>query len=305
MTADIDPVFQDITPANKSVPRMKDWYLTSTVSGVPEDSVPWMLAQGWEVVSTRTDKTVFPWVVTYKMRRTDLQNFNVLNELLTDFTDAYNEGRTANDKRYEDVVTLWTEMLDKSQTHLDEAKTSLTTQLNLHLTTLDDLENEYASFFTDVKTDLDDLTVTLDADRTRVNDQFDAQLAASDQNMLNRGYYSSAMISNIDAGIEEKRALALTEITEREQRMKADITLRKNQVYVDVLRMRAGLVDAQMALTNREQEFLAYQLDERNRILTGLFGFVERRTDAYPDMNALARLTASLAESGAATWQST
>tara|TARA_R100000808_G_scaffold8956_2_gene24958 strand:+ start:19577 stop:20494 length:918 start_codon:yes stop_codon:yes gene_type:complete len=304
MTADIDPVFQDITPANKSVPRMKDWYLTSTVSGVPEDSVPWMLAQGWEVVSTQTDITVFPWVVTYKMRRTDLQNFNVLEELLTDFTDAYNEGRTANDKRYEDVVKLWTEMLDKSQTHLDEAKTSLTTKLNLHLTTLDDLENEYASFFTDVKTDLDDLTVTLDADRTRVNDQFDAQLAASDQNMLNRGYYSSAMLPNIDAGIEERRALALTEITEREQRLKADITLRKNQVYVDVLRMRAGLVDAQMALTNREQEFLAYQLDERNRILTGLFGFVERRTDAYPDMHSLAQLTSSLAESGAATWQS-
>ena len=69
--------------------------------------------------------------------------------------------------------------------------------------------------------------------------------------------------------------------------------------------MRAGLIDSHMNLTNRQQDFLAYQLDERNKILLGLFGFVENRTDAYPDMNSIAQLTASLAESGATTWQST
>ena len=299
--ADINPNFQDVTPSAKSVPSLANWYLTEHASRITEDSLPWMLAQGWEPNGTHTLSTG---EVTYNMRRTRLYNPSVLQDLMTDFTNAYNEGRSANDKRYEDVVRLWTEMLDKGQTHLDEARTVLTTKLNVHLTTLDSLENDYTSFFADVKADLASLNLTLTADRTRVNDQFDALLTASDQGLVDRGFYSSAMVSSIDAGIEERRALALTEITEREQRLKADIALRKNQVYVDVLRMRAGLIDSQMALTNREQDFLAYQLDSRNNILLGLFGFVERRTDAYPDLRALAQLTASLSESGAATWQS-
>lgn len=301
MSTDIDPVFQDVTPSNKTVPTMDNWYLGNTVSGVTEESLPWMLAQGWTVANTYTSVSG---QTLHVMNRVTIQNWNVLQELLTDFTDSYNEGRSANDKRYEDVVRLWTEMLDKSQSHLTDAKTELDNTVNVYLTTFDDLETDYNSFFTDVKSDLDDLTLSSDADTSRVNSQFDALVSQADQDMINRGFYSAAMLTQITAGIEERRALALTEIAERLQRQKADITLRKNQIYVDVMRMRGSLIESKLRLTNRKQDFLAYQLDERNKILMGLFGFVERRNDSYPDLGSMAQLTASLAETGASTWQS-
>ncbi|MEM6362811.1 MAG: hypothetical protein AAF745_00180 [Planctomycetota bacterium] len=299
---DITPQFQDISPSTKGPPSMGDWYLANTTGGITEDNLPWMLAQGWTVTGTivAADGTR-----TYTMQRITLQNWNILQELLTDFTNAYNEGRDNNQKRYEDVVRVWSEMLDKSQTHLDDAKSSLDNRIDLYFTTLNDLDDDYNDFYADVQADLDALTATLNADRTRVNDQFDALVSQSNQNLLDRGFYSSGMTSTITAGIEERRALALTEISEREQRLIAEITLRKNQIYRDVLGMRASLVDARMGLENRKQEFLAYQLSERNSILAGLFSFVERRVDGYPDLGSLAQLTASLAETGAATWQST
>jgi len=303
--SDINPEFQDITPANKSIPTMENWYLANVVSGIEEEALPWMLAQGWEVLSTYESGSSAATAVTkYNLRRTTIQNWNVLQELLQDFTESYNEGRDANDKRYEDVVRIWTEMLDKSQTHLTEAKTELDNRVTVYLATLDELETDYKAQFSEIQSDLTGLTASLNADRTRVNEAFDAQQSQSDQSLVDRGLYSSALTSGINAGIEERRQVALTEVSEREQRLLADITLRKNEIYLASLRMRVGIIDSQMGLTNRQQDFLAYQLNERNRILTGLFGFVERRTDSYPDLGSLAQLTASLAETGAATWQS-
>jgi len=264
-----------------------------------------MLAQGFEISG------VFPLPDingnlnnVYSMGRTRLNNARVVSDLLQSFTEAYNEGRTANDKRYEDIIRLWTEMLDKSEEHIDGAKVELENEIVLHMTTLDALETEYDTFFADVRDDLSNLNITLNADRIRVNNQFDALVAAEGQRLASRGFYSAALISSITAGVEERRALALTEVSEREQRLIADIALRKNQVYVDVLRMRSGIIDTKMGLTNRKQEFLKYQLDERNRTLVGLFGFVEKREDTYPGLGAMAQVSASLGESGSAAWRS-
>jgi hypothetical protein len=305
MTTRINPVFQDISPVEAQTPNLGNWHFTSSISGVPEEAVPFMLAQGWEISG------VFPLpdidgnlVNQYGMSRTRMNNAQVIYDLLRSFTEAYNEGRGANDKRYEDIIRLYTEMFDKSQSHLDDAKTDLGNEIVLHMTTLDALESEYDTFFTQVKDDLNNLDLTMDADIKRVNDQFDSLVAASGQQLASRGFYSSALLVSMTAGIEERRALALTEISERLQRLRADIALRKNQVYVDVLRMRSGLIETKMGLTNRKQEFLKYQLDERNKILIGLFSFVEKREDSYPGLGSMAQVTASLGESGSAAWRS-
>jgi len=301
----INPTFQDISPIEAQTPNAGGWYLTSSIGGLPEEAVPFMLAQGFEISG------VFPLPDingnlnnVYSMGRTRLNNARVVSDLLQSFTEAYNEGRTANDKRYEDIIRLWTEMLDKSEEHIDGAKVELENEIVLHMTTLDALETEYDTFFADVRDDLSNLNITLNADRIRVNNQFDALVAAEGQRLASRGFYSAALISSITAGVEERRALALTEVSEREQRLIADIALRKNQVYVDVLRMRSGIIDTKMGLTNRKQEFLKYQLDERNRTLVGLFGFVEKREDTYPGLGAMAQVSASLGESGSAAWRS-
>ena len=45
-------------------------------------------------------------------------------------------------------------------------------------------------------------------------------------------------------------------------------------------------------------KLMAYQLDERNKLLVGLYGFVERREDVGPSIDDLAKICTSLGDSG-------
>jgi hypothetical protein len=43
---------------------------------------------------------------------------------------------------------------------------------------------------------------------------------------------------------------------------------------------------------------MIYQLDERNKILIGLYGFVERREDDPPSFDALTQICTGLGDAG-------
>ncbi len=51
-----------------------------------------------------------------------------------------------------------------------------------------------------------------------------------------------------------------------------------------------------------EMELMKYQLEARNKWLVDLFGFMERRTDSYPDIDRIAQLVTGLADSGSTQW---
>ncbi len=48
---------------------------------------------------------------------------------------------------------------------------------------------------------------------------------------------------------------------------------------------------------DEDMQLMAYQLDERNKLLIGLYGFVERREDVGPSLEDLSKLATSLADS--------
>ena len=290
---DFTPSFNRITAPGTSTPSVK-WFSNEGAT-LPDVLAPYLAAHGFKIES------VSPYLIDGEfagwgcfMGRTRFVYERAAQDVLGRMTLAYNAGQANNDTRYADLLKNFAEVLDKTQAQLTTDKTLLDGRISAYLTTIDDLESSYDAFFVDVKANLESLTVTMDADRTRVNNQFDTLVAAARQQMTNQGFYSSAMRSVIEAGIEERRALALTEITEREQRLIAEITLRKNEVYVNVLQMRSGLIQAKMALTNREMEFLAYQLDTRNNLAIAMFGVVERREDGYPGLGDMAQVVASL-----------
>lgn len=294
--ANFDPSFSDISPSDLTAPDISEWFSSET-QGAPDTIAPYLAAHGFKPIQSNpyyVDDEFAGWLIN--MHRTKFEHAEAIQSLINKMTEAYNEGRTHNDKRYEDLISNLEDLLDKAQQHMDSAKTELDADIVLHMTTLQNLDATYSDFFTDVQSDLDGLTVTMEADRTRVNDAFDAEDSRATQDLANRGFYSSGMISNIQAGIEERRQLALTEVSEREKRLIAEITLRKNEVYRNVLAMRQGLIAAQMELTNREQQFLAYQLDTRNKLALAMFGFVERREDIYPGLGDQAALVTSLGD---------
>lgn len=294
MSSNITPSFSKLTPTFTGAPPTARFFADQGIS-LPDVIAPYAAAHGFfpsGYNAYTVDEEFAGWILS--MNRSKFLHSTAVDEMLGRMNNAYNEGRFHNNKRYEDLIANFEDLISKSQSHMDAAKVKLEDQLNLHLTTLTNLEDTYSDFFNDVKNDLDNLSVTLDAERTRVNNTFDALLAQSDQGNVNRGFYSSGMIASIDAGIETKRNEALTEVAEKEKRLIADIALRKNEVYVSVLQMRSGLIGQQMELTNREQTFLGYQLDTRNNLAMAMYGFVERREDVYPGLGDMAALVSSL-----------
>lgn len=295
--ADFTPSFRDISPQNISTPVVSDWFDPTDSITVPDTIAPYLAAHGYLVTGGQRD--IFQgeftgWQVT--MQRKSFEHDEAIQDMLTRMTDAYNDGRRKNDLRYEDLVENFSDLISKAQSHMTSAKTALTDELTLHATTLSSLDDDYEDFFADVKADLEGLTTSMDADRTRANDAFDTQVTKATQGLVDRGFYSSAMLTTITAGIEERRQLALTTISETEAKLKADLTLRKNEIYINVLKMREGLVSAQIGLTNREQEFLAYQLDTQNNLAMAMFKTVEAREDGYPGFGDQVALVTSLGD---------
>ena len=460
---ELDPQFQDITPAWKGLPNMNGWYFTSVVDGVSEEALPWLLAQGWQLNAANTNDYVEPPVTTYLMARTRLLHWNVLYSLLVDFTNSFNEGRWANDARYEDIIFNMQNMLDKHQSEVSEFKDEkaggehgyLTLMLNqvdqsaadyesyktafqskdsgdratelaklkttwanaadtaqaeydemtsgLDIgaiisgvdTAIDDFavavtafNNEYADLGTTLVTDyeahqvlaksfLTDLGTT---ELVRINEKFDSDLATQSQAMIDKGFYSSGIMTDVTARNTRDRNDAIAELNDKLAREKlqnehtlygqqfqmrlggldasmkaidasskivssrlqhgqfsAEIrhkiatlsaqtrltvlglrekyyesllqsitweTARESELYQQLVQVRIKQFEILGRTMTQDLELMKYQLDGRNNLAASLFGFVERRTDAYPDQNAMAQLTANLGETGASTWQS-
>ena len=460
---ELDPQFQDITPAWKGLPNMNGWYFTSVVDGISEEALPWLLAQGWQLNAANTDDTTEPPTTTYLMARTRLLHWNVLYSLLVDFTNSFNEGRWANDARYEDIIFNMQNMLDKHQsevseftdekaggesgyltimlnqvdqtaadydsykaeyqskdsgdraTELAKLKTTwanaadtaqseydeMTSGLNIgtiiagvdaaiadFAVAVTAFNNEYADLGTTLVTDYEAHQVIAKALLTdlgsteliRINEKFDADLATQSQAMIDRGFYSSGIMADITARNTRDRNDAIAELNDKLSREKLQ---NQHTLYGQQYQMRLGGLDASMKAIDasskivssrlqhgqfsaeirhkiatlsvqtrlavlglrekyyesllqsiswesaretemyqqlvqvrirqfeilgrtmqQDMELLKYKLDGRNEIAASIFGFVERRTDAYPDQNSMAQLATNLGETGAATWQS-
>lgn len=57
-------------------------------------------------------------------------------------------------------------------------------------------------------------------------------------------------------------------------------------------------LDGLKTVWSENQRLMAYQLDERNKLLIGLYGFVERREDIAPEWKDMATMIAGLSDSG-------
>jgi hypothetical protein len=90
---DLIPVpgtIRDISPVVKYSPYSGNWWLNSYIDRVPETAVGWMVAQGWQVVSTYAEED--DGQTFYVMSRQSMQNWMILQTLLNEYTQAYNEG---------------------------------------------------------------------------------------------------------------------------------------------------------------------------------------------------------------------
>ena len=72
----------------------------------------------------------------------------------------------------------------------------------------------------------------------------------------------------------------------------------KNKAIAQRLDTAVKRLDGWKAVADDNRKMMAYQLDERNKLLIGLYNFVERREDVGPDWTDGAKMIAGLGDSG-------
>jgi hypothetical protein len=138
--ADIIPSFQDLTPATVPEADVGQWYYTSEVPGVPDTVAPFLAAHGFLVVGGgpyQIDGEFAGFLLN--MRRQTFSHADATQILLNAMVFAYNEGRTLNDRRYEDLVTNFGTLLSNHQDDIGDFVDSITSVSGVVTLVLNDL----------------------------------------------------------------------------------------------------------------------------------------------------------------------
>lgn len=72
----------------------------------------------------------------------------------------------------------------------------------------------------------------------------------------------------------------------------------KHRAIVERMNTAVQRLDGWKSVAADNRQLMAYQLDERNKLLIGLYSFVERRDDIAPEWKDMATMIASLGDSG-------
>lgn len=119
-------------------PYLGIWWSTQTVTNVPENVMGWLVAQGYEVTGITQDTTTVPPTNYFALTREGMKPLQVLLSLCNSYTIAANEARDANELRYNEIVTNWTEMINTSHDQFNAQTEEQNAQAGVFLTDLDE-----------------------------------------------------------------------------------------------------------------------------------------------------------------------
>jgi hypothetical protein len=178
-----------------------------------------------------------------KLTRRRMDGELVLKDMVTSFTNAYNEGRTVNNARYDELVALYSIMLSQTE---DEANAIPLNSINPEdLITLGDeiaavldekksikleeIRPIYDTAIVNIRTAIDALknATSIPANwlKSRENDinrKFNAEKEKINATMIANGTYASSSWANVVSGIERDRQYALTDLSDTMVSLKVD-----------------------------------------------------------------------------------
>ena len=295
----------DTDPVAQAIQDVSGWYKTEymtfdTGSSSAVNSIQWYMAQGWTIDSTETYQIVTGSITTthtrYTLARRKLQSELVLQDMVTDFTKSYNEGRNINDQRYDEIVAIWNVALDKTEDEINALGTDSDSYDVIIQGILDQMPTDLSDFETDLDGIMDDYG---DSRRAAIGVRFDAELAKASQILIDAGLKTTVLWTTQSAGIEREREQALTDFED---------TYIEREVAIALALMKAK-TDIRIALLAANDRWMTFRrtnkltpLELRNQTLSMMLAFMERRTDSYPGLENLSGMAMQLGYSdGAAT----
>lgn len=135
-------------------PYLGIWWSTQTVSNVPENVMGWLVAQGYEVTGITQDTTTVPPTNYFALTREGMKPLQVLLSLCNSYTTAANEARDANQQRYNEILTNWTQMIDTSHDQFNAQTTEQNAQAGIFFADLDQYMTAIETLIADNQTQL-------------------------------------------------------------------------------------------------------------------------------------------------------
>lgn len=282
----------DYILSDHTVADMTYWAATENVLLLAPSPqlINFLIARGWACTSWHlTDPTaITDWAV---MQKGQWHPNRVLQDLLEDFNTSYNEGRTLNDQRYDEILSLWAALQDKTEDELNSIEDDEDSFEALVTAIFTSISSDFTSYETDSDNRFDSWGNSL---REIVDDDADALLASKEANMRARGLYNTTLWDAIEVGIERER-------TDADVNVEDKILLRQQELddrlYTAQTQMRDRLVAARSRLMNLLHDQATARTSLRNRVVEAINAFAERRTDEYPSflepMNAALNIAVS------------
>jgi len=304
-----------------SNPFSSGWFNLETIDNIPQDAVGWLVAQGWNITDVTYDTTKTPKVPYYDMKRESLKNWVILQDLLQRFVDKDNDALLLNAIRYNDILASWDNMLETSHDHFnqqevarDEYEVQFVADLAKYMDEIDALIDhnqdvslaDYSLHAPKAEQFLTDLGT---AELARINETFAASLAEQLQTLVDKGLSTSIIVVEVKARNTRDRDEQIAAHKDRLSREKLDNEhkLYDQQTRLSEIRHRgiaekssqaAARLEGLKSMYDECARLMTYQLDERNKILVGMYGFVERRDDVAPNFEMLVQLATGLGDSG-------
>jgi len=122
-------------------PYLGIWWATQTVSNVPENIMGWLVAQGYEITGISQDTSTTPPTNYFSLTREGMQPWQVLLSLCNSYTVAANDAREANQLRYNEIVTNWTQLIATSHDQFDAQTEEQNAQAGVFLADLEEYMN--------------------------------------------------------------------------------------------------------------------------------------------------------------------
>lgn len=302
----------DTDPVPEAVLDASGWFETEYMTIESSDRqaayLEWYMAQGWIVYNeTRRSEVVVvenslipnqTTTIVYKtfyLKRRKLQSERVLNDLIRQFTNAYNEGRSINDQRYDEIVSIYNVMLDKTEDDISTTEGSgydYTADIEALIALF---ETDFNTYVADVDGLLDDYGAPRLAD---INIRFDNELSKARQTLIDRGLNNTTVWASVSAGIERERERALSDAEDKIVDRKI-LNKTKIHEYRTDFRNRTLLAYERLMALKRDNKLTP--LKYRNDVLSAMLNFMERRSDEYPGLEGLANIAAQLGYGEAAT----
>jgi hypothetical protein len=237
-------------------------------------------------------------------------NTTILDAAIASSTSFLNDMQTEHDSFDADFSTVVNLLATDYASHVTTATAFLT---DLGTTELARINEKFAASLSTQTTQLMDrglYSSAVGSDITaRSNRDRDEEIAALNDR-LNREKFENQhklyeqqvnMRGQTMAGKDRVNTLAQEVLRYRQaqtmQNAEAE-TSHRFKVIAEMMSIRMARLQGLQGQHSDGMKLMAYQLDERNKLLVGLYGFVERREDTGPQMEDLTKIATSLGDAG-------